>query len=273
MNVFHAIILGLIQGLTEFLPVSSSGHLLLAQKLFGISEEAGGMAFTVLMHLGTLAAVLFVYRKRIVEMLLHPVKQKFYWIWMIVATLVTVAIALVLKKLGVMDYAEKGSAILLGCCFLITAVLLTLTDIMRKRIPGKLTIPEMKWYNAAFIGFMQGIAPLPGISRSGATITGATACRLKKEDAAEFSFLLSIPAILGGLVLEVFDAIKDKTPWNVNWLYCGIGVVVAAVSGYFAVRFMIRLITKRSFVGFSIYTAALGAFVLLDKFVFHIIKW
>lgn len=269
MNIIKAVILGLVQGLTEFLPVSSSGHLLLLQNAFGIQE--GGFLFTVLLHLGTLAAVLFVYRKRIGEMLMHPVKQKMYWIWMIVSTLVTVVLALVMKKLGIMDYAESGR--LLGICFLFTSLLLALCDYLRKRFIADRTIPKMKWYHAVFIGFMQGIAPLPGISRSGATITGATACGLKREDAAEFSFLLSIPAILGGLVLEVFDAIKDKTPWNVNWLYCGIGVVVAAVSGYFAVRFMIRLITKRSFVGFSIYTAALGAFVLLDKFVFHIIKW
>ncbi|MBR4434984.1 MAG: undecaprenyl-diphosphate phosphatase [Clostridia bacterium] len=269
MKVFHAIILGLIQGLTEFLPVSSSGHLLLANKLFDLTE--GGMIFTVLLHLGTLAAVLVVYRKRIIEMIMHPVKQKMYWIWMIVATCVTVVLALVLKKLGVMDFAESGR--LLGFCFLFTALLLALTDLMRKRIPGRLTVPEMKWYHAAFIGFMQGIAPLPGISRSGATITGATACRLKKDEAAEFSFLLSIPAILGGLVLEVYDALKGGEPLAVNWLCCVVGVITAAVSGYFAVRFMIRLITKRSFLGFTIYTAALGVFVLLDRYVFHLLKW
>lgn len=268
MSVWIAAILGLVQGLTEFLPVSSSGHLLLMHNIFGIKTDA--MFFMVILHLGTLAAVLFVYRKRIIDMLLHPVQNKFHWIWLIAATLVTVVIALILKKLDILDAAESGRA--LGFCFIITAILLFLCDRLRKRIDGKRSIPEMKWYHAAFIGFMQGIAPFPGISRSGATITGATACGMSREDAAEFSFLLSIPAILGGAVLEIPEAIEKGTG-GIGALPCIVGVIVAAVSGYFAVRFMIRLITKRSLSGFAIYTAVLGVFVLLDQFVLHIIDW
>ena len=266
MNALIAAILGLIQGLCEFLPVSSSGHLLLAEKLFGIKD--GGYFFTVLLHLGTLAAVLLVYRKRIIEMILHPVKQFKYWLWMIVATVVTVAMALAFDD--VID--EAGSGKVLGFCFLLTALLLLLTDIMRRRTRAGMTVPTMKWYHAVLIGFMQGVAILPGVSRSGATITGATACRLTREDSAEFSFLLSIPAILGGAVLEIPKAIAEGTA-NVPAVSCVVGIVVAAVSGYFAVRFMIHLITKRSLIGFSIYTAALGVFVLLDQFVLHLINW
>ena len=202
MNAFIAIILGLVQGLCEFLPISSSGHLLLLQKIFGISD--GGLFFTVMLHLGTLAAVLVVYRKRIIEMLLHPVKQAKYWIWMIVATLVTAVMALVFKD--IIDAANEGS--LLGFCFLFTAALLVLCDFIRQKVECKLTVPSMKWYHAVFIGFVQGVAILPGISRSGSTITGATLCSMKKEDAAEFSFLLSIPAILGGAVLEIPGAVS-----------------------------------------------------------------
>ena len=205
MTVWIAIILGLVQGLAEFLPISSSGHLLLVQNIFGISN--GGMFFTVLLHLGTLAAVLVVYRKIIIDMLIHPMKHKFHWIWLIAATLVTVVIALALKKLDILDAAESGRA--LGFCFIITAILLVICDFLRKRFDGKRTIPEMKWYHAAFIGFMQGIAPFPGISPSGATITAATACKLSREEAAQFSFLLSIPAIVGGAVLEIPEAIKE----------------------------------------------------------------
>lgn len=266
MNALIAAILGLIQGLCEFLPVSSSGHLLLAEKLFGITD--GGYFFTVLLHIGTLLAVLFVYRKRIIEMILHPVQQFKYWLWMIVATLVTVAMALAFDD--VIDAAGGGKA--LGFCFLLTAALLLLTHVLQRRTKAAVTVPTMKWYHALFIGFMQGVAILPGISRSGATITGATACRLTREDAAEFSFLLSIPAILGGAVLEIPKAIAEGTV-NVPVLSMIVGVVVAAVSGYFAVRFMIRLITKRSLIGFSIYTAALGVFVILDQFVLHLINW
>lgn len=266
MNLLKAIILGLIQGLCEFLPVSSSGHLLLAEKLFGLSE--GGYFFTVLLHLGTLAAVMIVYRKRIIEMILHPVKQKKYWLWMILATLVTVAMALAFDDF--IDAAGDGRV--LGFCFLLTAALLTLTFFLHKKLECTRTVPSMKWYHALLTGFMQGIAILPGVSRSGATITGATASRLTRKDAAEFSFLLSIPAILGGAVLEIPKALKEGTA-NVSALCCILGVLTAAVSGYFAVRFMIRLITKRSLNGFAIYTAALGLLVLADQFIFHVINW
>lgn len=266
MNIFQAIILGLVQGLCEFLPVSSSGHLLLMQRIFGINE--GGYFFSVMLHLGTLIAVLVVYRKRVIEMLLHPVKQIKYWLYMIIATLVTVIMAVAFKD--VIDSAGEGG--LLGFCFLFTAILLTLCDLMRKKYNCFVTVPTMKWYQAAFVGFVQGIAILPGISRSGSTIAGATFCKMKKEDAAEFSFLLSIPAILGGAVLEVPDALKEGLA-SVDWLPILAGIVVAGVSGYFAVRFMIRLITKRSFAGFAVYTALLGIFVLIDRYALHLIAW
>lgn len=266
MNILQAIILGIVQGLCEFLPVSSSGHLLLMQKIFGINE--GGYFFSVMLHLGTLIAVLIVYRKRIIEMILHPVKQAKYWLYMILATLVTVVMAVAFRD--VIDSAGEGK--ILGFCFLFTAILLTLCDMMRRKYECTVTVPTMKWYQAAFVGFVQGIAILPGISRSGSTITGATLCRMKKEDAAEFSFLLSIPAILGGVVLEVPDVLKEGVA-NVDWLPILAGIIVAGVSGYFAVRFMIRLITKRSFTGFAVYTALLGIFIILDRYALHLIAW
>ena len=269
MNAFTAILLGIVQGLTEFLPVSSSGHLLLMQNIFGVSE--GGSFFTVLLHLGTLAAVLVVYRKRIIELVLHPLANKLYWLWIISATLVTVVMALALDRLGVLDAADTGRA--LGSCFLLTAALLTLSDLMRRHYSCEMTVESMRWYHALFIGFVQGIAPLPGVSRSGATIAAASVCRMKREDAAEFSFLLSIPAILGGAVLKIPPALREGLGGGMGALECLLGVAAAAISGYFAVRFMIRLITRRSFTGFAVYTAALGAFVLLDQHLLHWINW
>ena len=266
MKVFTAIVLGLIQGLCEFLPVSSSGHLLLAEKAFGITD--GGYAFTVLLHVGTLIAVLIVYRKRVWKMISHPIEQLKYWLWMILATAVTLGVKLALDDF--FDTAEDGRV--LGYCFILTALILVLSDMLRARLECRNTVPNMKWYHPVIIGLMQGIAILPGVSRSGSTIAGATVCRLKREDAAEFSFLLSIPAILGGAVLEIPKAIKEGTA-NINYLACAVGVAVAAVSGYFAVRFMIRLITKHSFKWFAVYTAVLGAFVILDQYVLHLINW
>lgn len=176
--------------------------------------------------------------------------------------------ALVFKD--IIDAANEGG--LLGFCFLFTAALLVLCDFIRQKVECKLTVPSMKWYHAVFIGFVQGVAILPGISRSGSTITGATLCSMKKEDAAEFSFLLSIPAILGGAVLEIPGAVSAGAA-NINWLSVVLGVAAAAVSGYFAVRFMIKLITKHSLWGFAIYTAILGAFIVLDQNILHLIAW
>lgn len=266
MNILQAIVLGLIQGLSEFLPVSSSGHLVLAEKIFGIADS--GYFFTVMLHIGTLAAVLIVYRKRIWKLISHPVRQGKYWLWLIVSTLVTVIMAVVFK--GIIDKAAEGG--ILGVSFILTSVMLLLCDIARKKLKRSITVPEMKWYQSAFIGFMQGIAILPGVSRSGATLTGAAFCEIKKSDAAEFSFLLSVPAILGGAVLELPAAIKEGAA-SIQWFPVIIGVAAAGISGFFAVKLMIRLITKHSFKIFVIYTALLGIFVMLDQFVFHIIAW
>lgn len=271
MNIFEAIILGIVQGLCEFLPISSSGHLLLMQNIFGIND--GGYFFSVMLHLGTLAAVLLVYRKQIMNMLLHPIKQVKYWVFIIAATLVTVIMALVFND--IIDEAGEGH--LLGYCFLFTTLLLVICDLVRKNYEKSnaknlISVPNMKWYHAVLLGFIQGIAILPGISRSGSTITGATLCRMKKEAAAEFSFLLSIPAILGGAVLEIPDALREGVP-GTNWLPIIIGIIIAAVSGYFAVKFMIKLITKHTFTGFAIYTAVLGVLIILDQNIFHIINW
>ena len=266
MTILIALILGLVQGLAEFLPVSSSGHLLLLEKLFGITD--GGYFFTVVLHLGTLAAVLVVYRKRVFEMLAHPIKQLRYWLYLIAATLVTTAMALAFD-----DFIDSaGDGRVLGWCFLLTALLLTVQGLLVRHLDCNRTVPEMKWYHPLFIGFMQGIAILPGVSRSGATITGAAAGRLNREDAAECSFMLSIPAILGGAVLEIPKALKEGMA-GVTVPCLIVGVAAAAAAGYFAVRFMIRLITKRSLTGFAVYTAILGVLVLLDQYLLHYVNW
>lgn len=263
MDFVKAIVLGIVQGLCEFLPVSSSGHLLLFQNIFGITDS--GLFFTVMLHIGTLIAVLIVYRKRIIELICHPVKQWRYWAWIVLATCVTVIMQLVFGD--IFESANDGR--FLGYSFILTAVLLTVCDILRKSSKAELTVANMKWYHSAFIGFMQGVAILPGVSRSGATIAGATFCSMKKDDAAEFSFLLSIPAILGGAVLEIPAAIKEGAMGNL--LPVLVGVIAAGISGFFAVKFMIKLITKHSFRGFAIYTAVLGIYVILDWNFLHLI--
>ena len=260
IEILKYIVLGLVQGLGEFLPISSSGHLLLAQKILGVSE--GGMLMTVLLHVATLAAVLIVFRRQVWDIIRHPIQLK--TLWLIVATAVTAAFMLAFKK--IFDDAEDGSW--LGFCFIVTAMLLTVAEYAKKRLARDIDCNNMKWWRAVVIGLMQGVAVMPGISRSGATITGALCCGMKKDEAAEFSFLLSIPAILGGAVLEIPDLIEKGTG-DFTWYGIAIAMVVAGVSGWLAVKFMLRIITKRSFNGFIAYTAALGVLVLIDKYVTH----
>ena len=259
-----AILLGLVQGLCEFLPVSSSGHLFLISKLTSdaVGENYFGSFFTVMLHVATLIAVLFVYREQILSILRHPIQK--LTLHLIIATLPTVAFALILKKFDALDnWLDEGNFV--GVSFLLTAIFLTVSELLTRRRKPTKSIKTMRWTDALVIGGMQAIGVLPGVSRSGSTIAGALGMRLDRKSAADFSFLMSIPAILGGLVLELYKMIKAPA-FDVDFTFGAamiLAMLVAAISGYFAVRFMIRLIKKKGLLGFAIYTGALGLVVLI----------
>lgn len=253
MTIWIALLLGLVQGLCEFLPVSSSGHLVLLHNLFGIEE--GALFFTIMLHVGTLIAVFAVYYKDIWRMLRQPIQKRVGML--LLALMPTVVIAILFRD--VFEDAYAGG--LLGIGFLLTAVILTLSDRIGK---GGKTTDTMKPLDALGIGLMQGIAILPGVSRSGSTIAGGLFLGLDRQTAADFSFLLSIPAILGSVVFEAPALLKGGIG-NVNWLYVLIGMAAAAVSGYFAIRLMLRLLTGRRLLPFAIYVAILGLLVLADQ--------
>ncbi len=256
LTIWIALLLGLVQGLCEFLPISSSGHLVLMHNLFGIEE--GALFFTTMLHVGTLIAVFTVYWKDIWGMLKHPFSKKVGLL--LVAILPTVIIALLFKDF----FEDSYSGSWLGIGFLLTGVILTLSDRLKPR--KRKNMREMRWTDAALIGTMQGVAILPGISRSGSTIAGGLFAGLEKKTAADFSFLLSIPAILGSVVLEVPDMIRGGMG-TINWLYVFAGMAMAAVSGYVAIRFMLHIVTRKRLLGFAIYVAALGVLVLIDQFI------
>lgn len=259
-----AILLGLVQGLCEFLPVSSSGHLFLISKLTSgaVGDNYFGSFFTVMLHVATLIAVLFVYREQVLSILRHPIQK--LTLHLIIATLPTVAFALILKKFDALDnWLDEGNFV--GVSFLLTAIFLTVSEFLTRRRKPTKSIKTMRWTDALVIGGMQAIGVLPGVSRSGSTIAGALGMRLDRKSAADFSFLMSIPAILGGLVLELYKMIKAPA-FDVDFTFGAamiLAMLVAAISGYFAVRFMIRLITKKGLLGFAIYTGALGLVVLI----------
>jgi len=270
MNVFEAIILGIVQGLTEFLPVSSSGHLVLLQRVFKVQEPS--LFFDTMLHLGTLTAVFIVLWKDIWEILKKPIQK--LTLFLIIATIPAVIAALLFD-----DSIESIflSAKFLGWCFLFTSVLLVTAELLSRRVVKNENLKNagsMTWLHALFIGFMQALAIPPGISRSGATISGALFCKLDRDFAARFSFLMSIPAILGAVVLQAKDLIQGSAAQSEVSVNAGAviaGTLTAAAVGFFAVRFMLKIIKEKSLFGFAIYTGVLGILVFVDQFVTRIV--
>lgn len=259
MNVITAALLGLIQGLAEFLPISSSGHLNLLQALFGVDVEHQ-LLFNILLHVGTLVAVAIVFWKDWVAMIAHPIKNKTLLL-LFIASLPALAGKIIFDK--PLDYVETHNS-LLGVCFLITALLLVLTQWLSQRNARRGVEKHSVGVGEALaMGCLQAVGMLPGVSRSGSTIFGGVAARLDRETAAKFSFMMSAPAIVGGLVSEGMDVLKEGVSIGPDLPAIVVGMAVAGVSGYLAVRFFLRLISRISLNGFALYVALLGILVVI----------
>lgn len=272
MSYFEAVILGLVQGLAEFLPISSSGHLALLQQAFGISEDKV-LLFAVLLHVGTLISVFIVYWKDIWELIVElcltirdlctgrglrleerPVRK--LGVMIIVATIPTAIIGLAFS-----DFFDSlyTSVIPIGVGLIITGFLLIFAEKMGE---GNRGIRQMNYRNAIFIGLVQGVAICPGISRSGSTLFGSLICNLDRKFAVKFVFLISIPSILGSAVLETPAAIEaGVTAAEIGPIL--VGMLVAAVSGLIAIKTMIKIVSNKKLSYFSYYVWAVGLFVVL----------
>lgn len=263
----QATILGLVQGLSEFLPISSSGHLAILQKIFGVSGD-NVLIFPILLHFGTLVAVFIVYRCDI---------------WALIKELGAVFVDLVsgrglmirkneIRKLGFLIIIASIPTAIIGLCFqgifesfysslisigiglFFTSAILYFADRMGG---GEKIASTMMFRNAVFIGIMQGIAISPGVSRSGSTLFGGLITKLDRAFAVKFAFLISIPSILGSLILELPDALS-KGSLNAQWGPVLIGMAVSAVSGFFAIKVMIKIVTANKLSWFAVYTSIIG---------------
>ena len=257
MTVLFAIILGILQGLTEFLPVSSSGHLLLLESIFGISEN--NMFFNIVLHVATLVAVVIIFWKDVVNIIKHPFGKEMRFI--VIATIPTVVIALLVNHF-VDDFTMKT---LLGYGFLVSALITFSTAILQKR--KKTEYKEMSNSKAFIVGVVQGLAVLPGVSRSGSTICAGLLQGIEREKSASFSFLISIPVILGGLVFEVVGGIKHGFG-SVNFLACFLGFIFAFITALFTIKLMMKFVKNGNWIWFSAYLFALSVIVLLNQYVF-----
>lgn len=263
MEIFEALILGAVQGITEFLPVSSSGHLVLLQRIFKINEPV--LLFDTVVHGGTLIAVFIVLWRDIWNILRRPLQPLTGFL--VLATIPAVVFALVFK-----DSIDKAfaSAAGLGFAFLITAAALGISEILSKRSGRPREGGTMTWADALITGILQGAAIIPGVSRSGLTLSGALSRGLERDFAARFSFLLSIPAILGALVLQIREFGGAGNGGGIGPGALIAGTAAAAVVGFFSIKFMLRLVRERSLWGFAVYTALLGLLVTADQYISHV---
>lgn len=260
MTILESIILGIVQGLTEFLPVSSSGHLLIVKNSMGITEV--NMFFDTMLHVGTLAAVVIVLNQEVLSLLKKPF-QKLTGL-LIVATLPTVAAALLFNDF--IDEAFEGA--FLGYGFIWTAILLTLSE--RISLRQKNIKQEYSWSDSVLTGVMQAIAITPGISRSGATLSGSLFCGIGREAASKFVFLMSIPAILGSVVLHGWEVYQAGTI-GMEVAPIVFGTIASMISGVFAVKFMLHVVKNYKLYGFALYTLLMGIYVIVDQNLLHFV--
>lgn len=290
MTILESILLGVVQGITEFLPVSSSGHLAIIQNLFHI-ETNGSMLFDIMLHLGTLVAVFIVYRRDIWKMIaeffcmcgdiflnlrtfilnrIHKTSLRYkrvirnnyrkFVVLILVSTVPTGVIGVLGK-----DLIEKASATMLipGICLLITGVLLLIADLTKE---GRKMPKNVSYLDGIIIGTAQGLATLPGLSRSGTTIATCLLCGLDRKFAVKYSFILSIPAILGAAVLEIKDVAAEPIEAGQIGIYA-VGMVFSAVVGYICIKTMLLVVRNKKFSYFSYYCFAVGAIAIVGHFL------
>lgn len=291
MSLIESIILGVVQGIAEFLPISSSGHLALFKKLFGLSDV--GLTYDILLHAGTLVAVFIVYWSDIWKLIKEGIgividvcrnigrffaalfrKKKASYIrivnttyrkfvmLIIVSTIPTGILGIVFKKIFNLD---NPSLIIPGISLLITGCMLLIVDDLPA---GNKTPKEMTYKNSIILGIAQGIATLPGISRSGTTLTVGILNGLDRKFAIKYSFIMSIPAILGACVLDIKDLFSPSNAVTGTELaYYMVGAVVAAIVGYICIRTLLVLFKNRKVKYFSYYCFAVGAIAIVANFV------
>ncbi|WP_022851077.1 undecaprenyl-diphosphate phosphatase [Limisalsivibrio acetivorans] len=256
MGVLTAALLGLLQGLTEFLPVSSSGHLVLAQSLMRDFEQPG-LLFDTMLHLATLFAVLLYFREKVRVLVLSLLgifsqeykvmyfeNKRFLW-GIIIASIPTAVVGLGLESTVEGMFATPSYV---GYFLILTSVLLVLSDKVR-------TVGEIDGPRSFLIGIVQGFAVIPGISRSGSTVAAGLFLGIKREEMAEFSFLMSVPAIFGAAILQIRH-LKD-VPFEHLPAY-GVGMLAAFISGFIAIGFMVFFIKRASLTIFAIYCLVVG---------------
>lgn len=262
MTTFQALILGVFQGIAEFLPISSSGHLILLQAMFGIEEPA--LTFDIVVHIGSLIAIAVVFWQKIWTLISKPFCKMAALL--IVGTLPAVVVGSLLRDV-IESYFRTG--IWLAAAFTVTGVMLLFAD---KFSNGEKAEKDITFLDAAIIGLCQAFALLPGISRSGSTIAGALSRGINRTAAAEFSFMLAIIAIAGAGVLELMQILTgDIPPSNIGFTQMAVGFVASLVASYFSIRLLLKLIKACKLRYFSVYLWVLAVLILVDVWIIGVV--
>ena len=264
MNWWEALILGLIQGLTEFLPVSSSGHLEIGQVLLGTTGEEN-LTFAIVVHTATVLSTLVVLWKEVAQLFrgtfttMQWNKDKNY-VAMILVSIIPVFIVGMFFKEQVENFFGSG-LLLVGICLCVTAVLLYLSEWLSKRKAGE--GHEVGYKDAIIIGLAQAVAVLPGLSRSGTTIATGLLCGVKKESVTQFSFLMVLIPILGEAFLELLDILQGEVTSTLGILPMIVGFLSAFLSGCLACKFMINIVRRQKLIYIAIYCLCAGIFAIV----------
>ena len=264
MSWWEALILGIVQGLTEFLPVSSSGHLEIGQALLGTAGEEN-LTFAVIVHAATVLSTLVVLWHEVAQLFKGTFSttkwnQEKDYVAKILVSMIPVFIVGMFFKDQVEAFFGDG-LLLVGICLIITALLLWLSEFLGKRINRQ--GHEVTYRDAIIIGCAQAIAVLPGLSRSGTTIATGLLCGVKKESVAQFSFLMVLIPILGEAFLDLLDLLQGEMNIAIDWLPLFVGFLAAFVTGCLACRFMISIVRKQKLIYFAVYCLAVGTFAIV----------
>ena len=277
MTIWNAVLLGLIHGIAEFLPVSSSGHFAVVNNLFKLSDlSQGHMLFQALLYLASMVSVCLVYWPEICAMywelisfvgfgpLAGQEKERYpaarCFLMLLLGTLPLFLALPINSRMVVLN----GRNIFIGVMLILTGCLLYVSD---KMIPGKKNLSGMTVFDALIIGFCQSVATIPGLSRAAVTITAGTAVGLRRDFAVNFSFLLSIPAVFGAAILAFADAVRDGIDWSYVPAYL-VGTAVALVVGVGSIHLMRFIARKRKFGGFSYYCWVIGVLSIILYLIF-----
>jgi undecaprenyl-diphosphatase len=258
LNSFQAIFLGFIQGLTEFIPVSSSGHLVIAQSFLNIKEDQ--ILFNVILHIGTLIPIFIIFWRDIKDMILFKKEKRKETFYILLAIIPTGIIGVLFE-----DFFEKlfANAFLTAFMLIITGLILYITE---KFEGGVKEVEELKFWQPLLVGLAQGAAIIPGISRSGSTIAASLFQGLNREAAARFSFLMSIPVIAGAGFLQ-FLKVVETGAFNLELKIILFGFSAAVISGYLAIKILLKVLAEKKLNYFSYYCWFVAAVVIFINII------